>query len=117
MLPRIPRLAAAARSAQPLLTPLRQHSALQARTRSAAPIRLASSHSAAHELKGSDGGHDADHGHHGGHEDHYDPPGGWLWGIRPGEKAEKEGWEPFAWIFVGAWVVAVAAYTMKEDTS
>lgn len=122
MLPRIPRLAA--RSTQPLISTLRQ-TRLQARTVAAATTtttpfrRLASSHSAAHELKGSDGGHhEADHDSHGGgHEDHYDPPGGWLWGVRPGEKAEKEGWEPYAWAFVGLWVVAVAAYTMKEDTS
>ena len=62
---------------------------------------------------------DDTHGHHagGGHDDHFDPPGGWLWGIRPGEKYEKEGWEGLAWVFVASWVVAVAAYTMKEDTS
>nr|POE47696.1 hypothetical protein CFP56_01027 [Quercus suber] len=24
------------------------------------------------------------------HEDHYDPPGGWLWGVKPGEKPESE---------------------------
>lgn len=112
MLSRLPRLAA--RSTQPLTSSLRQQQPLQART--IAPFRLASSsHSAAHELKGSDGGHE--HDEHHGHDDHFDPPGGWLWGIRPGEKAEKEGWEPFAYIFVGAWVVAVAAYTLKEDTS
>ncbi len=61
-----------------------------------------------------------DHGHGhgaGGHDDHYDPPAGWLWGQRPGEKAEKEGWEGLAWVFVASWVVAIAAYTMKEDTS
>ncbi|KAJ9644455.1 hypothetical protein H2199_003418 [Coniosporium tulheliwenetii] len=27
------------------------------------------------------------------HEDHYDPPTGWLWGVPPGTKPEKEGWE------------------------
>lgn len=27
------------------------------------------------------------------HEDHYDPPGGWLFGVKPGEKYENEGWE------------------------
>lgn len=63
---------------------------------------------------GSD--HHDDH-HGGGHDDHFDPPGGWLWGQRPGEKYEKEGWEGLAWVFVASWVVAVAAYTMKEDTS
>jgi len=61
---------------------------------------------------------DDTHGHHGsGHDDHFDPPSGWLWGIRPGEKYEKEGWEGLAWVFVASWVIAVAAYTMKEDTS
>ncbi|EHY52237.1 uncharacterized protein HMPREF1120_00452 [Exophiala dermatitidis NIH/UT8656] len=78
-------------------------------------VRMASTHSAtAAAAKHDDHG---DHGAHHGHEDHYDPPGGWLWGERPGDKYEKEGWEPFAWFFVAAWVVAVAAYTMKEDTS
>jgi len=61
------------------------------------------------EHKGSDGGP---------HGDHYDAPGGWLWGIRPGEKYEKEGWENlFYFGFVGSFVVATAAYIMKEDTS
>lgn len=27
------------------------------------------------------------------HGDPYDPPTGWLFGVKPGEKAEKEGWE------------------------
>ena len=26
-------------------------------------------------------------------ESHFDPPTGWLWGVKPGEKYEKEGWE------------------------
>ncbi|ETI26695.1 hypothetical protein G647_10355 [Cladophialophora carrionii CBS 160.54] len=61
---------------------------------------------------------DDSHGHHAsGHDDHFDAPSGWLWGIRPGEKYEKEGWEGLAWVFVASWVVAIAAYTMKEDTS
>ncbi|KAJ9606255.1 hypothetical protein H2200_009216 [Cladophialophora chaetospira] len=62
---------------------------------------------------------DDTHGHHasGGHDDHFDAPSGWLWGLRPGEKYEKEGWEGLAWVFVASWVVAIAAYTMKEDTS
>ncbi|KAK5145789.1 hypothetical protein LTR04_001212, partial [Oleoguttula sp. CCFEE 6159] len=34
----------------------------------------------------------------GSHEEHYDPPAGWLWGIKPGEKYEKEGWEGI-WIY------------------
>ncbi|KAK3063238.1 hypothetical protein LTR53_018996, partial [Teratosphaeriaceae sp. CCFEE 6253] len=27
------------------------------------------------------------------HEDQYEPPQGWLFGVKPGEKYEKEGWE------------------------
>lgn len=57
----------------------------------------------------------ADHGH--GHESHYDPPGGWLWGLRPGEKAPREGWEIPFYVICAGYVVAVIAYTMKEDTS
>lgn len=59
----------------------------------------------------------ADHGEH--HEEsHYDPPGGWLWGIRPGEKYEKEGWEDiFIYGFGGCFLVAGVAYVFKEDTS
>ncbi|KIW20734.1 hypothetical protein PV08_01312 [Exophiala spinifera] len=83
------------------------------------PLRLASTHSAGHDdhhgAAATGGDHGAHHG--GGHDDHFDPPAGWLWGERPGEKYEKEGWEGLAWVFVGCWVVAIAAYTMKEDTS
>jgi hypothetical protein len=105
MLNRLPHLARTSRSLSSLL-PRPSTSA-----RRAGSLRLASTHSAAAAKPD-------DHGHGGhGHEDHYDPPGGWLWGLRPGEKYEKEGWEGLAWVFVGSWVVAVAAYTMKEDTS
>lgn len=58
----------------------------------------------------------AEHSDH-GHESHYDPPGGWLWGIRPGEKYEREGWEIPFYIMCAGYVVAVIAYSMKEDTS
>ncbi|KAL8889882.1 MAG: hypothetical protein Q9215_002918 [Flavoplaca cf. flavocitrina] len=30
------------------------------------------------------------------HSSHYDPPSGWLWGIPPGEKKEKEGIQTWA---------------------
>jgi len=64
------------------------------------------------------GDHASDHAEHGhGHESHYDPPGGWLWGIRPGEKAEREGWEIPFYVMCAGYVVAVIAYSMKEDTS
>jgi hypothetical protein len=53
-----------------------------------------------------------------GHEDHYDPPSGWLWGIKPGEVREKEGWEGI-WIygFFGSLIAGVVAYSFKPDTS
>lgn len=85
--------------------------------------RAASTHSAApahddHSSAAAHGAHGDGHGHGaGGHDDHFDPPSGWLWGQRPGEKYEKEGWEGLAWVFTASWVIAIAAYTLKEDTS
>ena len=62
--------------------------------------------------------HAADEHGHTEHESHYDPPGGWLWGIRPGEKYEKEGWEGiFIYGFFGSVIVAGIAYAFKPDTS
>jgi hypothetical protein len=56
----------------------------------------------------------ADHAH----EDHYDPPSGWLWGIKPGEKPEKEGWENvFIYGFFGSLIFGAVAYAFKPDTS
>lgn len=56
----------------------------------------------------------ADHGH----EEPYDPPTGWLFGVKPGEKYQKEGWEGiFMWGFCGSMAVAVVAYAFKPDTS
>ena len=52
------------------------------------------------------------------HEDHYDPPSGWLFGVKPGEKAEKEGWEGiWVWGFFGGLGLATVAYAFKPDTS
>ncbi|KAF2829399.1 hypothetical protein CC86DRAFT_404040 [Ophiobolus disseminans] len=54
----------------------------------------------------------------GGHESHYDPPTGWLFGVKPGEKYEKEGWEGLMyWGFCGSAGLAVVAYAFKPDTS
>lgn len=78
-----------------------------ARTLSTTPIRASSSSSSSH----SDD-HANDHG------SHYDPPGGWLWGIRPGEKYEQEGWETL--FFFGYFVtfgLAAVAYAFKPDTT
>jgi hypothetical protein len=50
--------------------------------------------------------------------DHYDPPTGWLWGVKPGEKYEKEGWENIMfWGFGGGLVLATVGYAFKPDTS
>ena len=47
----------------------------------------------------------------------YDPPTGWLFGRKPGEKRVKEGWENvFYFGYVGSFVVACIAYAFKPDT-
>jgi hypothetical protein len=47
----------------------------------------------------------------------YDPPTGWLFGRKPGEKRVKEGWEN-VWYYgyCGGFVVAAIAYAFKPDT-
>lgn len=51
------------------------------------------------------------------HDSHYDAPGGWLWGVPPGQKAEKEGWEGiWYWGFYGSLGLAVVAYAFKPDS-
>ncbi|KAI5298704.1 hypothetical protein KEM55_003040 [Ascosphaera atra] len=52
------------------------------------------------------------------HGDHYDPPTGWLFGVKPGQKYQKEGWEGL--FMYGVWGTLIAtgvAYTFKPDTS
>jgi len=52
------------------------------------------------------------------HGDHYDPPTGWLFGIKPGHKYVKEGWESlFYYGFIGSLLAAGVAYVFKPDTS
>ncbi|KAI8942764.1 hypothetical protein NX059_000808 [Plenodomus lindquistii] len=54
----------------------------------------------------------------GGHEHSYDPPTGWLFGVKPGEQYEKEGWEGIMfWGFGGSFAFAIIAYAFKPDTS
>lgn len=54
----------------------------------------------------------------GGHGPEYDPPTGWLFGVRPGEKPEKEGWENLMYYgFCGSLFIAGVAYAFKPDTS
>jgi hypothetical protein len=51
------------------------------------------------------------------HEDHYDQPGGWLFGVKPGEKPEKEGWENVWYYgFFGSMAFGVVGYWYKPDT-
>ena len=51
------------------------------------------------------------------HEDHYDPPGGWLFGVKPGEKYENEGWENVWYYgFFGSLAFGVIGYCYKPDT-
>lgn len=55
---------------------------------------------------------------HHAHEDHYDPPTGWLFGVPPGEKPKKEGWENlFFWGFFGSLAFGALGYAYKPDTS
>ncbi|KAI1078881.1 ESSS subunit of NADH:ubiquinone oxidoreductase-domain-containing protein [Whalleya microplaca] len=52
------------------------------------------------------------------HGPDYDPPTGWLFGVKPGEKYQKEGWEtPFYYGFCGSLALAAVAYGFKPDTS
>ncbi|KAJ5280980.1 hypothetical protein N7478_006352 [Penicillium angulare] len=52
------------------------------------------------------------------HGDHYDPPTGWLFGVKPGQKYVKEGWENIWYYgFIGSFLVAGVAYVFKPDTS
>lgn len=53
----------------------------------------------------------------GGGGSHYDPPGGWLWGVKPGEKPEPEGWEWPMYIFCGSLVATGIALAFKPDTT
>ncbi|KAJ5221705.1 uncharacterized protein N7469_010592 [Penicillium citrinum] len=54
----------------------------------------------------------------GDHGSHYDPPTGWLFGVKPGQKYEKEGWENIWYYgFIGSFLVAGVAYVFKPDTS
>lgn len=54
----------------------------------------------------------------GDHGSHYDPPTGWLFGIKPGHKYAKEGWEGVWYYgFIGSLLAAGVAYVFKPDTS
>lgn len=51
-------------------------------------------------------------------ESHYDPPTGWLFGVKPGEKYQKEGWENiFIYGFFGSVLFGGVGYAFKPDSS
>jgi len=51
------------------------------------------------------------------HGSNFEPPSGWLWGVPPGTKPEKEGWEGiWYWGFYGSLGLAVVAYAFKPDS-
>jgi hypothetical protein len=53
-----------------------------------------------------------------GHGPSYDAPSGWLFGVKPGEKYQKEGWENlFFYGFCGSLAVFAVVYAFKPDTS
>ncbi|OAA62626.1 NADH:ubiquinone oxidoreductase subunit [Niveomyces insectorum RCEF 264] len=53
-----------------------------------------------------------------GHGSQYDPPSGWLFGVKPGEKYKDEGWEkPFFWGFCGSLILFACIVPFKPDTS
>lgn len=52
-----------------------------------------------------------------GNESPWDPPSGWLWGVKPGEKAEAEGWEWPMYIFCGSLIATGVALAFKPDTT
>lgn len=51
------------------------------------------------------------------HEDQYDSPSGWLFGVKPGEKYENEGWENVWYYgFFGSCLFGIVGYCYKPDT-
>ena len=91
-------------------------------SRYASSFRKSSLHTSTRSLYSSphqpESEHAAPENAHGSHESHYDPPTGWLWGIPPGQKYEKEGWEN-TWVY-GYWgslILGVVLYAYKPDTS
>ena len=80
------------------------------------PTTAAAPFSTASRARAAD--HPAEHDDAHGEEHHYDPPSGWLWGVKPGEKYQKEGWEGiWVWGFYGSLALGVVAYAFKPDTS
>jgi hypothetical protein len=58
--------------------------------------------------------HDEHHDDH--HHEEFNPNRGWLWGVKPGEKAEREGWEMPAAFGGVAIFFCVVAMIFRPDT-
>ncbi|TVY28220.1 hypothetical protein LHYA1_G003335 [Lachnellula hyalina] len=86
-----------------------------ARSSSARPFSASASSASAAKAGHADA-HEHEHEHH--HEEPYDPPTGWLFGVKPGEKAPVEGWENI-WVygFFGSLAAGAVGYAFKPDTS
>lgn len=52
-----------------------------------------------------------------GNESQFEPPTGWLWGIKPGEKPEPEGWEWPMYLFGASLLATGVALAFKPDTT
>jgi len=94
-------------SAMPLIRPSHLSAARAVRFTPSTTIQIRRPLSTSHIFRSAEGSH----------EEHYDPPGGWLWGIRPGEKYEKEGWENAMYYgFFGCIAFGLIGYCYKPDT-
>ncbi|TVY16487.1 hypothetical protein LARI1_G004710 [Lachnellula arida] len=84
----------------------------------ARPFSARSSAASASASASAKAGDAHEHVHEEHHEDQYDPPTGWLFGVKPGEKAPVEGWENI-WVygFFGSLVAGAVGYAFKPDTS
>ncbi|KAK4198625.1 ESSS subunit of NADH:ubiquinone oxidoreductase-domain-containing protein [Triangularia verruculosa] len=93
------------------MTPLLLRSTLAATTRRAVAMPQT-------VVAGAKRGFSATAATKGGASPQYDPPTGWLWGVKPGEKYVNEGWENlYFYGFLGSFVVFGVAYAWKPDTS
>lgn len=82
-----------------------------ASTTSMASAAAARSFSLSSRRRGGAAGKDDHHG------SAFEPPTGWLFGVPPGEKAPKEGWEVPMYVYMASFVVTGIFLAFKPDTS